>query len=418
MTAPDSRPERSRALVLFFVIGYFTSGLSDYDNGLLVQPLTYYLKTGLGWTSDEAAAYLGALAIPWMVTPLYSAFAEFVPILGSRHKSYIYISNLLLVALYLWLYGLTSVGLMLVALVSASTATAVSNTLYGAIMVLCSKKFKDGDEFVDIQWTWQYVGITVAALLGGWLSQHLLPATSLHIAVAIMVIAPLAVLFACRRWSPPETKHAIDLPGFKESFKAIRDAFKVRALLLSGVFLVLFDFSPGFQTPLYYYMTDPTTLDFSQQFTGFTSALMAFGSVCGGLFCGWLEKRMTLNKMLYLSIVLGVISQGAYVLLFGHWSAIALSLFFGFAQMISLVSVLTVAAKFCPDGAEGFAYATLVCAGNLSYQLSDQVGSFIYEHWSGHSLLPLIIITSLCTAAAGLLLPALTLENDRFDGKA
>src|SRR5262249_1771272 len=127
---------------------------------------------------------------------------------------------------------------------------------------------------------------------------------------------------------------------------------------------------------------------------------MAFGSVIGGIICIWLEKKLSLIAMLYLSIALGVVAQGSFLLLSSKFSAVALSLGFGITTMISLVAALALAADLCPNGAEGFAYAILASLSNLSYQLSDKVGSLLYERVFDHSLNPLIIITAGFTLAA------------------
>jgi predicted MFS family arabinose efflux permease len=72
---------------------------------------------------------------------------------------------------------------------------------------------------------------------------------------------------------------------------------------------------------------------------------------------------------------------------------------------------LTLAADFCPKRSEGFAFATLMSVTNLASALSDNVGSYLYEHMFANRLAPLIVVSAAFTALALAFVPLLRLGN-------
>ena len=52
-----------RRLLLFFAFVYVVEGLAQPD-GLIAQPLSYYLKTSEGWTPTQITAFTSLLYMP------------------------------------------------------------------------------------------------------------------------------------------------------------------------------------------------------------------------------------------------------------------------------------------------------------------------------------------------------------------
>jgi hypothetical protein len=85
--------------------------------------------------------------------------------------------------------------------------------------------------------------------------------------------------------------------------------------------------------------------------------------------------------------------------------------------MIAFVATLTLAADYCPQRAEGFAFAALMSITNFSGALSDNIGSFLYEHLFNRHLNSLILVSAGFTALAFVFVPMLKLRDKRA-GKA
>jgi MFS family permease len=395
--------------MLFFGLVYVVEGIGQ-TGGLIAQPLNYYLKQTFGWTPVQVTAYLTILNLPWIIKPIYGIVSDFLPLFGYRRKAYLVIANAAGAAAYCWVTQITAPGQLVFVLLLTAYAMAISSTLCGAILVENGQRLGASDAFVNQQWLWFNIAALASGFIGGQLVERLSPAAALHAAAAIIVVAPLAVVSTV--WfliSEPRSR--IDLPEMKKTFTSLLAAFTLRELWFVGAFLFLYYLSPGLGTPLYYHMTDD--LKFSQEYIGILGSVSSAGWIAGALLYRRFLKGITAKTLLNLSILLGTLTTAAFLLLLDEATAALINFFSGFAGMIAFVATLTLAADYCPQRAEGFAFAALMSITNLSAALSDNVGSFLYEHLFDRHLDPLILVSAAFTALAFAFVPMLRLGEKR-----
>ena len=395
--------------MVFFALVYVVEGLGQ-TGGLIAQPLNYFLKETYGWTPVQVTAYLTVLNFPWIIKPVYGIVSDFVPLFGYRRKAYLVLANAAAAAAYLWVAGLTAPGAILLGLLLTAYAMAASSTLSGAVLVENGQRLGVSDSFVNQEWLWFNIAAVASALLGGLLVEHLSPAGALHAAALIVGIAPLLAVFGSLVLIDEQRSHA-DLAQLKATFCALLATFRRRELWLVGGFLFLYNFNPGFGTPLYYYMTDE--LRFSQQFIGILGAVSSGGWIAGALLYRWRLRGMTSQALLYLSIACGVAATLLFLLLADPVAAVIVEFLAGIAGMIAMVASLTLAADFCPEGSEGFTFAALASITNLAAALSDNVGSLLFEDVFAGRLAPLILASAAGTAIAAPFVPLLRLGGKR-----
>jgi len=415
----------------FFLLVYIAEGMGQVG-GLISQPLTYFLKTFLQWNPAQVTECLAYLTLPWVVKPVYGLLSDFFPLLGYRRKSYLFLANLLAVGSFLFLFRVTSSSQIVVALFLTAIGMAASSTICGAVMVENGKQTGLTGKFVSQQWIWFSIAGIATSLGGGWLCQHLSPTSAFHTAAAITAFAPVGVM-AGAWFLIAEKKSQINVEQFKLSLKGLVSALKSRTLWIVAALLALWNFSPGFGTPMYYHMTDQ--LGFSQEFIGVLGAIGSVGAVIGSLvYMKWFDKRFTLRQLLYVSIVLGTISQGAYVLLHTERSGLVLSLMTSAATQVALLTMLTMAANSCPDKSEGFSYAALMSIFNLASQASAVFGAKLFtgegitvlHYWTiqqpdfvrhifQNHLTPLIWLSAVITATGFFFVPFLPKGLDHKD---
>jgi predicted MFS family arabinose efflux permease len=398
-----------RQLLIFFALVYVVEGMGQIV-GLIYQPLNFYLKEAQGWSPVQVTAFITLFNMPWIIKPLYGLISDFVPLFGYRRKSYLVIANIAAVAGYLWVTRLTAPGDLVFALMLTAYAMAISSTLCGAVLVENGQRLHESGTFVNQQWLWFNIATMVAAILGGQLVQHLAPETALHVAAAIVAVAPLSVI-GSTIFLVPEKKSRIDLKGMKSTLQGLLTGFRRRELWIVALFMFLYYFSPGLSTPLYYYMTDD--LRFSQAYIGLLTSISAAGWVAGAVLYRHFFASLTLKTLLYLSIVFGTTTTLAYLLFWNEITAAIISLCAGFSAMLATVATLTLAADYAPQRAEGFSFAVLMSIINLAGTLADNVGSFLYTHTFHKSLPPLILISAAFTAFAFVLVPLLRLGDKR-----
>ena len=129
------------------------------------------------------------------------------------------------------------------------------------------------------------------------------------------------------------------------------NTFRSRTLWLVAAFLFCYYFSPGFGTPLYFYMTDH--LHFSQGFIGALSAVSAAGWVAGGLLYRWFLAGMRTRRAAATLDRAGTLATLAFLLMVDPVSAVMVYFCHGVAGMIANVATLTLAAEHCPAARRG-----------------------------------------------------------------
>jgi MFS family permease len=391
-------------LMLFFAIVYTVEGIGQAKVGVIWQPLTHYLKETQNWDPVQIAASLAVLDVPWVIKPLYGMVSDFLPLFGYRRRSYLLVANTGAVAAFLWTAQVLAPGPIVFALLLTSIAMAASSTVCGALLVENGQRHNASAAFINQQWLWFNVAVMVASLAGGELIEVMSPAGALHAAALIAAAAPIAVV-ASSIALVDERHAAINLYELRRTLRGFRDTFRSRTLWLVAAFLFLYYFSPGFVTPLYFYMTD--SLRFSQGLIGVLSSVSAVGWIVGGLLYPYLLRGMTTFALLNLSILAGTLTTLAYLGMVDETSAIAISFAAGIAGMIANIATLALAADHCPARSEGFAFAALMSVINLATPLHDTIGALLYQHLFHEKLAPLIVVSAAFTAAIFLLMPLL-----------
>ena len=393
-------------LLWFFALVYVAEG----SGGLISQPLNYYLKQVNGWTPLQISAYVTILNLPWMIKPIYGLVSDLIPLFGYRRKSYLLLANVTAVAGYLLVMRLNAPGQLVFVLMLATFATAVSSAVSGAVLVENGQRLHESGTFVNQEWLWYTISAMTVATLGGQLVQRFEPTNALHGAAAIGACAPLLVIFATV-FLVPEQKASMNIQDMKQTLEELSGAFRGSRLWIIAAFIFLYYFSPGLSTPLYFVMTD--NLKFSQAYIGFLAVFAGAGWILGAWFYRPHFKKLTLKKMLNLSIATGTVAGLAFLFLWNELAAAIISFCSGFAGMLTTVATLTLAADYSPHRAEGFTFAVLTSVINLATVFSNNLGSYLFTHVFNSRLAPLVVLSAGFTAFAFVLVPLLQLGDKR-----
>ena len=137
-------------------------------------------------------------------------------------------------------------------------------------------------------------------------------------------------------------------------------------------------------------------------------SLAAGASIVGATFYAPLSRRVSLQRIVVLSIGLGVVGTLVYLLYDGPISAIIIDTSFGGLGMIVQLAFLDLAAKACPKHAEGTFFALLMSVYNLGTQGSQVTGGYLYDK-IGYA--PLVLVSAAMTGAAYFLLPLVNIPE-------
>jgi MFS family permease len=397
---------RTTGLVLLFAAMYFVQGIAEPTEGLIAQPVRSLLRSW-GYSATVIAGFAALLALPWSLKPLYGMLTDFVPIAGTRRRSYLLltsgVSALGLSALYCLEVPPGAYLLLLSLLLLPTVGVAFSDVVVDALMIEKGQPGGLTGKLQSVQWAAMYAGSILAGVAGGWLSQQGWQREGFLFCAVTSSLTLLLAWFFVREPRQPATTGRLAVAG-RELVAAARRP----AVLAAAAFLFLWSFNPFSTSVLYVYMTGH--LGISEGFYGLTVSLLSVGAIAGSLAYGLYCRRVPLPWLIHLAIAAGVLSTLAYCTVVGPKSAAIVSVLVGFTYLTGNMVQFDLAARACPIAAAGTTFALLMSLSNFSLSLSTAIGGHLYDRWSAHwgptvAFQALVVCGALATALCWLLLP-------------
>jgi len=234
----------------------------------------------------------------------------------------------------------------------------------------------------------------------GYLAGHLSPGQT------FMLMAALTALIAVlARWKPRAVYgNAYELPLARgaDLLSDIRRLVRHRAIYPAILINFLFQFSPGSNTPLQFYLTNE--LHASDAVYGYYYAIFLVSFLPVYFLYGHLCKRVPLNRLLWWGTIITIPQM--IPLAFVHSASLALLLAVPIGLMggIASAAYYDLAMRACPPGLQGSLMMMVDGVYQLSYRVGDLLGSWIYGSNPGHGFLYCVLTT---TAVYALILPLL-----------
>jgi predicted MFS family arabinose efflux permease len=398
--------ETIRLGFLFGVI-YFIQGISDPNTGLISQPDNSLLRDW-GKSPKQVATFAALLALPWCLKPLFGLLSDFVPLRGSRRKSYLVLTSLAALvgfaALYLSPLPEGAERPLLAWLMLSSMGIIFCDVVIDALMIESSQPLGITGRMQSVQWAAIHTGTILTGVVGGVLSEKHLQKSGFLLCGVLMASTFLVSIVFIK-----ETPQAAE-GDWRGSLRKLRSTLQSRAVVVVGLFAFVWSFNPFTQSVLYMHMTDG--LGYSEDFYGKNVSLVAVGSLLAciayGVYCRFLPMR----KLIHLSIAAGILSSWVYWFLRGETSAAIISVASGLAYMTGSMVLVDLAARACPLDAPGTLFALFMALCNLGAAAGTWVGGTVYqrgqEYWGTvPSFNVLVLIAGATTAACWFLTPHL-----------
>jgi Na+/melibiose symporter-like transporter len=227
---------------------------------------------------------------------------------------------------------------------------------------------------------WQIVSslpYILGALASGWVAENLPPdKTFLLVAGLCLIVAAFAL------WSPAAVFAKLyDKPAAKGSnlLGDLKRLVRHRAIYPAVAINLLFNFGPGSNTPLQFYLTDK--LHASDAVYSNYIAVFVVAFVPMFFVYGWLCNRVSLNRLLWWGTLITV------------------------PQMVPLAFIHS--AGSCPPGLQGTLMMLVDGGIVLAQRGSDLLGSRIYNSSPTHGFLYCVIATTAVYASILLVLPTI-----------
>ena len=413
----DPRGTSVIALGSLFGLLYFVQGIVEPTDGLLSQPIKSLLRNW-GYSAASTAWFIAILSIAWTIKPLYGLLTDFVPLAGSRRRSYLLlttaVASISLTVVYLLPLTTDRAVLLLLLLLPASVAIAFSDVVIDAMMITAGQPRGMTGRLQSIQWTSMYAATIVTGIAGGALSQWGMQQAGFLVAGLCCGVSLLAVWFLVRErgGAPPSARSNVAGKKFAPSHAIAEMGQTLRepGIAAIGAFLFLWSFNPFSSTVLYYYSIE--ALHFSEQFVGTLTSWHAVGLLTGSVLYGAICRMIPMPWLIHGSIVTGILATIAYWGYRDATSGVLISIAAGVVYAIGSLIQLDLAARVCRPGTAGTTFALLMALTNLSAALSQGFGGSIYEamaqRWGYASAFQILVaLGAFSTALCWLLLPFL-----------
>ena len=244
------------------------------------------------------------------------------------------------------------------------------------------------------------IPVAIGAVGGGWMADHLKPDQSFTILAVLMLLVG-----ALGFWKPASVfNHAYDQPQAQTTTLGddVRRLLKHKAIYPAVIIMLLWNFAPGSNTPLQYYLTNH--LHTSDQTYGYFNAIFALTFIPTFLVFAFLCKRVPLSKLLWWGTIIAIPQLVPLLFIRSATGALVLAVPIGLMGGVATAAYYDLAMRSCPPGLQGTLMLMVDAGYWLAQRLGDILGSKIYESNEKYGFLYCVI--SICIVYA-LILPCI-----------
>ena len=336
---------------------------------------TFMLKDQLKATAGQVSLFRLATVSPFYVAFAFGLTRDLWNPLGRRDRGYFMLFGALAAVAFLVLAFLpVTFGWLLTGMLAAGVCACFVSTAALGLLALLGQENRMSGRLVTARLVVITAMNVAGSFLGGVFAEHLAPRITFLILAALCLALSLFGLWKPRAvfeaiYEKPQAKGA----GFVADLKRL---VRHRAIYPPVLMMLLFQFAPGGNTPLQYYLTD--VLHASDQAYGLWQAIFLGSFVPVFLLYGWLCARVSFEKLIWWGTFITV--PQFVPLLFVHSvnSALLAAVPMGAMGAIFAVAVWDLTVRSCPPGLQGTLMATVLAVDLLSLRASDVLGSWIY----------------------------------------
>lgn len=356
---------------------YFIQGIE----GLPSQGLFYYLKETLNFSADKIMLIGSLTTFAWLVKPVIGYIIDNF----FTKKIWIFISLVFSIILALIL-GLNNMPVVVIAalLFLSSACAAFRDVSVDGIMCQEGKIYNATGKIQSIQWVSISLAGLIAGVSGGFIAEKWDYRLGFLCLIIFYLLAGIPAYFY--------QHNGLDNVSFRNSLSSeLKQLFSDRRLMLVGLFIFLYKYSPSFGTPLFFIQRD--TFKWGKVWIGMLTTISTVFEISGALLYYKFSQKIKIKKWLFFSVFLGAVVSLSY-LYYTPVSAVVYNVLYGFIGMFIFLMAMDFMARNTVSGLEATSFAFLCSMSNLAQTLSSISGAFLLPliglKW-------LIIISSLTT---------------------
>jgi hypothetical protein len=339
---------------------YFTQGIE----GLPSQGLFYYLKETLHFSPEKIMVINSIIIFAWVVKPVIGYVIDNF----FNKKAWIFIALGIDIILVLFL-GLVALPLfiLITMLIINSTDAAFRDVAVDGIMCVEGKIYNATGRIQSVQW----ISISIAGLLtgigGGFIAEKW------TYRMGFLWLIPIYILVGFTAYFYREDQALQDKTS-TTLFSDLKKLFTNKRLLIVGLFIFLYKYSPSFGTPLFFIQRD--SFKWSKIWIGTLATLSTAFQVSGAIIYYKFSQKVHFKKWLFFSVFLGAITALSY-LYYIPVTAIIYEVLYSLVGMFIFLMIMDFMARSTIKGLEATSFALLCSISNLALIASNMSGAFL-----------------------------------------
>lgn len=354
---------------------YFTQGIEALPS----QGLFYYLKETLHYSPEKIMVISTITVLFWLVKPLIGYVIDHF----FNKKVWIFFALAFDIILVLFI-GLMQLPIfvLIILLVLNSGNAAFRDVAVDGIMCVEGKKYSATGKIQSLQW----VSISVAGLLSGVVGGYI--AQKWGYQAGFLMLVPIYLLVGIPTYFYKEERSAQEVETATTLVLDLKKLLTNKRLLIVGLFIFLYKYSPSFGTPLFFIQRDG--FKWSKIWIGWLGTIGTVFGIIGSLLYYRFSTRINIKKWLFWSVFLGALTSLSY-LYYTPVTAIIYDVVYSFIGMFIFLMVMDFMARKTMPGLEATSFALLCSISNLALVSSNLSGAF---------LLPIVGLKWLIVASA------------------
>ncbi len=401
--SPAAVANRRRSVFLYFGLLTFLVSVASPHAYLLDVASAYMLKNQLHATASQISAFRVLTAAPIYFSVVFGLSRDLWNPFGRRDRGFLLIFAPAAVAVYLTLAAmrLSYAGLFAGVIVAMLAFRFIAAAYQGLMALTAQEQLMSG----RLSALWQIVAMVAAfaaGMAGGWVAGHLTYAATFVLMAAITALIALMGL-----WKPRAVfEGAYDRPQARglDLYGDLKRLVKHRAIYAPVLIVLLFQFSPGLNTPMQFYLSN--TLHAPDAVYGEFNGLLSASFIPAFLVYGFLCRKLSLRTLLWIGAIVTVPQMVPLGFIRSGDQALMLAVPMGLMGGLATCAFIDLTMRSCPDGLQGTLMMLVEGVGLLSLRASDAFGSAVYDANPHNGFLYCVIATTLVYC---LILPTLLL---------
>ena len=262
-------------------------------------------------------------------------------------------------------------GPLLIGAMTVELCMVMGSTVIGAYLVEAGQRLAATGRLTALRMLVFNFCVLIRGPLGGLLATAgFVWATGVNAALALTIF-PIAFIFLREKRVEQDRRSVV----FQNAGQQLRTILRSKNLWLAVLFIALFHFSPGFNTPLFYIQTDE--LHFSKQAVGNLGVFSGGFAILAAILYSQLIKRIPIRTLLLVAVAMSACATLVF-LFYSSWTrAILIESQNGFFAGLAEVVLIDLAARATPKGCEGLGYSLILSFRNVALFGADIVGSYL-----------------------------------------